>query len=115
MTDRRRRQSTPVAAMVLDDRMMLSIGEVCEVAALERTTVIGFVEEGVLEPRGDRPERWRFPASDLVRLRAAARLQHDLGVNLAGAALALDLLDELRALRRRADMLEALLHEAGAE
>ncbi|MEE9157003.1 MAG: chaperone modulator CbpM, partial [Gammaproteobacteria bacterium] len=35
------------------------------------------------------------------------RLQQDLGINLAGAALALDLLDELRKLRTR---LKTLAH-----
>jgi chaperone modulatory protein CbpM len=34
-------------------------------------------------------------------VRCALRLERDLGVNLAGAALALDLLDELNRLRAR--------------
>jgi len=35
------------------------------------------------------------------RVRCALRLESDLGVNLAGAALALDLLEELNRLRAR--------------
>jgi len=34
-----------------------------------------------------------------LRVRSALRLQHDLGVNLAGIALALDLMEELENLR----------------
>jgi chaperone modulatory protein CbpM len=34
-----------------------------------------------------------------VRVRSALRLQRDLGVNLAGIALALDLMEELESLR----------------
>ena len=33
------------------------------------------------------------------RAKVALRLQHDLGINLAGAALALHLMDEMEALR----------------
>ena len=57
------------------------------------------IEEGVIVPGGDAPEVWRFSALHLRRARVAIRLQRDLGVNLAGAALALQLLDELDTLR----------------
>jgi len=52
-------------------------------------------------PEGTAPERWRFPGMQLRRARVAVRLQRDLGVNTAGAALALQLLDEIEALRAR--------------
>jgi len=47
--------------------------------------------------------RFRAGASDtkaLKRLQIAIRLQQDLGVNLAGSALVLDLLEEMQALRQ---------------
>ncbi|MBP1152859.1 hypothetical protein JOD69_004728 [Methylocaldum sp. RMAD-M] len=44
---------------------------------------------------------WQFNTAALRRLQTALHLQRDLGVNLPGAALALDLLEELEALRRR--------------
>jgi chaperone modulatory protein CbpM len=65
----------------------------------------------VLEPRGAGPEAWRFPASDVVRARAVARLLRDLEVNLEGAALILDLVEERRRLERRIALLERLLEE----
>jgi chaperone modulatory protein CbpM len=40
------------------------------------------------------------------RARRALRLQRDLDLNLAGAALALDLLDEVEILRERVRVLE---------
>ena len=40
-----------------------------------------------------------FSAIELRRARTAMRLQRDLGVNLAGIALILDLLDEVDTLR----------------
>ena len=59
------------------------------------------VEEGVLTPEGEAPGQWRFTGLHLHRARVAARLQRDLGVNLAGAALALELLEEMEVLRAR--------------
>ena len=63
--------------------------------------MIGLVEEGVLEPIGRDRAHWRFSGSSLHRARAAMRLQQDLRINLAGIALALDLIREIDALRER--------------
>ena len=63
------------------------------------------VEYGLLEPIGKSPEKWKFKADALRRSKAALRLQHDSGVNLAGAALVLDLLDELEELRTKIALL----------
>jgi chaperone modulatory protein CbpM len=43
---------------------------------------------------------WRFSGAQLRRARIALRLERDLGVNAAGVALALELLEELEQLRR---------------
>ena len=59
------------------------------------------VEQGVLEPSGKRGHHWCFPANSIRRTRIAARLQRDLGVNLAGVALALDLLERVDELQAR--------------
>ena len=45
------------------------------------------------------PTAWRFHAVSLRRVRITRNLQEELGVNMPGAALALDLLDELERLR----------------
>jgi chaperone modulatory protein CbpM len=60
---------------------------------------VELVDEGILQPAGRNPEQWRFPGTSLQRARTAMRLQQDLKINLAGVALALDLLDEIESLR----------------
>ncbi|HEB87225.1 MAG TPA: hypothetical protein ENI68_09475, partial [Gammaproteobacteria bacterium] len=45
---------------------------------------------------------WCFSGPSLRRARIAVHLQQDLGVNLVGAALVLDLMEELESLRRQA-------------
>jgi chaperone modulatory protein CbpM len=59
------------------------------------------VDEGVVEPLGRNPACWRFRGISIRRVRCALRLERDLGVNVAGAALALDLLDEIEVMRSR--------------
>jgi chaperone modulatory protein CbpM len=49
------------------------------------------------EPDGRHGCHWRFSAGSLRRTRMTLYLQRDLGVNLAGAALALDLLERIDA------------------
>ena len=94
---------------MLDETAWLEIGEFCAYLRVDRHWVVELVDAGVIEPRGAAPEAWSFPASALVRARATARLVNDLGVNLAGVALILDLIDERRQLERRLDELERLL------
>ena len=57
------------------------------------------IDEGVLELTSGRSEKQRFPYSSVRRTRTAIHLQRDLGLNLAGAALALELLDRIENLR----------------
>jgi len=63
--------------------------------------VIALVEEGVLDPQGDRPIHWLFATSNLRRALRAQRMQQDLGLNMPGIAVALDLLDEIERLERK--------------
>ena len=63
--------------------------------------VFELVEEGIVEPLGRDALHWRFQGVSVRRVCCAVQLRRDLGVNWAGAALALELLDELHMLRAR--------------
>jgi len=86
---------------ILDEGREYDIETVCRICRTDRDVVIEMVSQGVVDPRGGRSQEWRFTGIAVRRAQIAARLQRELGVNLAGAALALDLLDELETLRRR--------------
>ena len=90
-----------VSAIILEEQTELSLVEVCRACAVRAEFIVELVEEGVITPQGREPHRWRFSGTHLRRATVALRLQRDLGVNLAGAALALELLDELDTLRAR--------------
>ena len=100
-----RRQT--VQGILIEESVEITAGELCQACAVRREWLIELVEEGVLEPEGPAPEQWRFPAESLRRARIVRRLQRDLGLNLAGAALALELLEENEAMRARLARLSA--------
>jgi chaperone modulatory protein CbpM len=77
----------------------MTIVELAEAIRTPEDLIMAWVSEGVLSPAGASPQDWRFSGSSLQRAKTAARLMHDLELNLPGVALALDLLDELDQLR----------------
>lgn len=97
----------PLTGIVLDEEYELTITEICQACGGSTEWLIELVEEGVLEPFADNADEWRFPAASLSRARAARRLQQDLGVNLAGIALALEMMDEIDRLRARLQRFDA--------
>lgn len=94
------RQSDIVDAMTLED--------LCRFCHADETWVIELVEYGVLEPMGSTKRNWRFVGNSILRARKAHRLHRDLGINTAGVALVLDLLEERDAMMRRLAQLEVV-------
>jgi chaperone modulatory protein CbpM len=95
---------------VLDEQTELSLSDLCHACSCHAEWVIELVEEGVLEPTGVNRQQWHFSTICLQRARTARRLQQDLGINLAGVALALDLLEEIESLRIHLSRLEEDSH-----
>lgn len=86
---------------ILEEQTQLTLDDLCSACSVSTKQVIELVEVGVLEPIGSEPTRWSFDGISLNRARVALRLQRDIGVDLVGAALALELLDEIKLLRTR--------------
>lgn len=95
-----------LAGEILEEELRLTLTQLSDACHVRREWVLELVEEGVIEPQGRRGQEWLFAGSSLRRVRVALRLQRDLGVNLSGAALALELMDELEALRARLQIME---------
>lgn len=90
-----------VHSVILEEQMALTLTDICRACAVQVEGIVELVDEGVLAPLGREPHHWRFSGSQLHRARVAFRLQRDLGVNFAGVALALQLLEEVATLRAR--------------
>jgi chaperone modulatory protein CbpM len=86
---------------LVDETAEITVVELCRSCAVDADLVETMIEEGILEPIGRRGEEWCFSYISVKRTLTVIRLQRDLGVNLAGAALALELLDRLERLQRK--------------
>ena len=106
-----RRGLPVVAGSVIDETTELTLDELCRTCSVREEIIIDMVNEGFLEPRGTQRSTWRFAGTALRRVEIALRLQHDLEINLPGAAVIVDLLDELKELRARMDLLERRLFD----
>tara|TARA_R110001592_G_scaffold47763_1_gene151080 strand:- start:3198 stop:3515 length:318 start_codon:yes stop_codon:yes gene_type:complete len=97
-----------VAGVVVSDDQIVSLVELCKCCDLAAEHVLTMVEQGIIEPLKFQSSHihWQFTRNSVLRVKTAIRLQRDLDVNLAGAALALDLLDEIKILRRFNNMIE---------
>jgi chaperone modulatory protein CbpM len=89
-----------VTAVLLDDSIELTLAELCSMCRVPEEVVVEIVAEGIVEPVGGEPGQWLFSGVAVARVQRTLRLQHEFGVNIPGAALALDLLEELERLRR---------------
>lgn len=89
-----------LSGTLLNEHYKLTLNELCMASTSSSDLIIKLVDYGILEPIGNEQRTWRFSASSVEKAASAARLQRDLDLNPAGAAFALDLLDEIKALRK---------------
>ena len=99
-------QQDALTGELLDEETPLSLAQLCRACGLSEDEVVKLVDEGVIEAEGRQRASWRFRAVSLRRVRITCNLKRQLGVNTPGAALALDLLEELEELRARLRQLE---------
>jgi chaperone modulatory protein CbpM len=88
-----------MTGIIFDQSTILSIKDLSRMCQVDERHIMEFVEEGVLNVV-EVSSKWHFTGDALRRARLAVRLERDLELNLAGVALALDLIEELQRLRR---------------
>lgn len=80
---------------IVEEVERLDVDQLCSLCRIERAQLLALVEEGVVASVD------AGIGVDRRRLRLAVRLQQDLGINPAGAALAIELLERIAELERR--------------
>jgi len=87
----------------------LTFDVVAETVGTRRTLIVRLVQQGLIETVDSENEEPRLPRRAVVQLRHMQRLRRDLGVNFAGAAIILDLVERIEQLNREvADMQQRL-------
>jgi chaperone modulatory protein CbpM len=89
-----------LSGAIFEESAVLTVRDLSRICAVDERHIVEFVEEGVLQVIEINTTEWRFSGDALRRARLALRLERDLEINLAGVALALDLMEELKQLRR---------------
>ena len=85
---------------ILDEQVEFTLLEICRLCDVRARHIQEMVEEGIIEPQGTSPTRWRFSGLMMRRVQIVLRLERDLEVNLPGAAMIVEMLEEMETLRR---------------
>jgi DNA-binding transcriptional MerR regulator len=92
-----------------DDR--LTLDDLASRAEVHPLLVERYIELGLLEPIEPRASTLLFDPSAIYTLRVIRRLRQGLGINVAGVAVVLELVERLRSLQRENENLRRKLSE----
>ncbi len=82
-----------------EDEQLYTFEYAAQITEISTTTVQVYIELGVIEPMGD-----RLHSREVARIGQIQRLRRDLGLNLVGAAMVLDMAQELAQLRAQIEI-----------
>ncbi len=97
-----------LTVVYIEDEQIITLADLCRGCTLPAEKVFDMIDYGIIEPlqRDAISSHWIFAAKCVPRLQTVVRLQRDLNINLAGAALALELMDEVKTLRQQVRSLQ---------
>lgn len=84
---------------IMNENVLYTMHAVCVSHRLTEDVIAEMVSWGIAAPAGNKPEKWLFSQLDYDRIGCATRFREELEINIPGAALALELLDELDKIR----------------
>jgi DNA-binding transcriptional MerR regulator len=87
----------------------ITLDDLAAIAGMHPALVERFVEYGLIEPTTTRGTLFLFDSSKSSRLLSIKRLRKDLGINLQGVAVVLDLVERLHDLERENASMRAKL------
>lgn len=95
-----------ISSINIEANPELTLEELCVACGITPDFIHDLVEYGVLEIQETSLEAERFTPVHLRRIRTIVHLQNDLEVNLPGAALVIDLMEQIETMRMKIEMLE---------
>jgi chaperone modulatory protein CbpM len=84
-----------------NENIIYTTNAVCNSYKLNQDTINEMVSWGIADPAGTKPEKWQFTHEDFERIGRATRFRNELEINIPGAALALQLLEDIQNLRNK--------------
>jgi chaperone modulatory protein CbpM len=96
-----------LTSLVVDDDITFTLTEIRQRFSIDDKIIDDMLEHGLIETQKiSAATEMHVDQQALQRIQRALHLYHDLGVNIAGAALVLDVLDELAAVRSELSILQ---------
>lgn len=96
---------TVVAGVLMDENSTISFVEVCQRCNISKEALEEMMDHGLFNDQQIQKKEMHFDVKSLLRIQSACRLQQDLGINLPGVVLVLELLDELEQVRNELKIL----------
>lgn len=93
----------------VEENPEFTLEEICRVCEVSPDFVYEMIEYGAIDPRGFSKETLLFDENHLRRIRTINHLYHDLEVNMAGAALVVDMMEEMERMRAQIELFEKYL------
>ena len=91
----------PKECLIVEEHVVFSFATLCRASGAGSEELQALVVEGLLQPTGQGPEDWQFSGTALPTARKALRLAGELDMSLSGAAIVMDLLAQIEALKAR--------------
>jgi len=95
-----------LTGVLVDEDTPISFIEVCQKYNLSEELLSEMIEHGLFTPLASNLKTIQVTQKTVWRIQSARRLQQDLALNLPGAVLVLELLDELERMRNELRILE---------
>jgi MerR family transcriptional regulator, heat shock protein HspR len=95
----------------MDDRPRYMISVAADIVGMHPQTLRIYEQKGLVRPKRTAGNTRLYSERDLARLRVIQRLTTELGLNLAGVEIVLQLEDQLRRMQARMERLEREMKE----
>lgn len=99
------KQDNAIIGVLIEETMTISFQEVCRKYHIPKELLLEMVEHGLFSNETTKAEHLQLNQKDLRKIESAFRLHRDLGINLPGVALALDLLEKIDQLNEELNIL----------
>lgn len=94
-----------VVGVLVEESKTYSFVELCHQYPIPKDMLVELIEQGLLSKTPEHIEDLLLNQTEVRRIQAAFRLHQDLGINMAGVTLAMELLDEMEKMQQELDIL----------
>ncbi len=101
---------TITTGILMDEGTKISFVDICQKCNISEQILLEMIEHGLLHHEVHYSKKIHVDPKTFLRIQSASRLHQDLGINIPGVVLALELLDELEKITSELDILHHHVH-----